>query len=149
MKEVILKTEVGKLGKSGDVVKVKNGYARNFLLPKGLALEANAANLKKIEQEKKAQESQKENIKQEAQKLAEQISGASYTVSVEAMEDEKLYGEISSVDISQAIETEKNIKIDKKDIIIKEPIQSLGIYEIEIRLHPEVSTKVRVWVTKK
>lgn len=149
MKEVILKNDIEKIGKAGDVIKVKDGYARNFLIPRGLALEVNKANLKKLEQDKKKKELDKEKIKQEAQKIADEISGMSCTVTTEAMDDDKLYGEISSIDIARAIETEKNLKIDKKLIVINKPIQSLGIYEVEVKLHPEVMTKVRVWVTRK
>ena len=149
MTEIILKTDVQKVGKSGDIVKVKDGFARNFLIPKGLAVEMSSANLKKLEHEKEKKQLQIEKIKQQAQKIADEISGLSCTVAVEATEDDKLYGDITQSEIIQAIETEKNIKIDKKFVVIKEPIQSLGIYEVEIKLHPEVSAKVRLWVTRK
>jgi len=149
MTEIILKKDVQKLGKVGEVVKVKDGFARNFLIPKGLAVEVSPTNLKRLEHEKKQKEAQKEKVKQDAQKLADQISGLSCTVSVEAADDDKLYGDITPTEIIQAIETEKNIKIDKKSIVVKEPIQALGIYEVEVKLHPEVSTKVRLWVTRK
>jgi large subunit ribosomal protein L9 len=149
MKEIILKADVEKIGKTGDIVKVKDGFARNFLIPKGLALEVTQANLKRLEHDKKQKELQKQKLKQKAQKLAEEISGISCTIVVEAKDDDRLYGDITSSEIAQAIETEKNVKIDKKSIIIKEPIRSLGIYEVEVKLHPEVIAKVRVWVTRK
>jgi len=149
MIEIILKNDIEKVGKAGAVVKVKDGYARNFLIPRGLAVEVSEASLKSLEQDKKHKELQKEKTKQAAQQLAEQISGLSCTVTVEATEDDKLYGDITPAEIAQAIEAEKNIKIDKKSIIVKEPIQSLGIYEVEVRFHPEVIAKIRLWVTRK
>jgi large subunit ribosomal protein L9 len=149
MTEIILKADVEKIGKAGTIVKVKDGFARNYLIPKGLAVEVSEANLRRLEQEKKLKELEKEKIKQTAQRTAEQISGLSCTVAVEATDDDKLYGDITPAEIAQAIEAEKNIKIDKKLIVIKEPIRSLGIYEVEVKFHPEVISKVRLWVTRK
>lgn len=149
MKEVILKKDIERIGKAGDIIKVKDGYARNFLIPKGLVLEVTPSNLRRLEEDKKQKESQKEKVKQEATGLAEQLSGMSCTVTTEASEDDKLYGSITAADIAKAIEIEKNIKIDKRSVLLEEPIQALGIYEVSVKLHPEVITKVRVWVTRK
>lgn len=149
MKEVILKTDIERIGRAGDIIKVKDGYARNFLIPQGLVLEVNPSNLRKLEQDKKQKESQKEKVKQEAAGLAEKLSGMSCTVTTEASDDDKLYGSVTAADIARAIELEKNIKVDKKSVLLEEPIQTLGIYEVDVKLHPEVITKVRVWVTRK
>ncbi|MBM3248646.1 MAG: 50S ribosomal protein L9 [Candidatus Omnitrophica bacterium] len=149
MKEVILEKDIERIGKAGDIIKVKDGYARNFLIPQGLALEVTPSNLRKLEEDKKQKESQREKVKQEAASLAEQLSGMSCTVTTEASDDDKLYGSITAMDIARAIEIEKNIKIDKKSVLLEEPIQTLGIYEVSVKLHPEVTTKVRVWVTRK
>jgi len=147
--EIILHRNVEKLGKPGDVVSVKDGYARNFLIPKGLASEAIESNLKMIESEKKHKLLQVEKKIREAKKLAEKIAGASCTVTVEAMEEEdKLYGSITTVEIAKALEVE-GIKISKDLIHLNEPIDKLGIYDVKVVLHPEVTTKVRVWVTKR
>jgi len=149
MKEVILKKDIERIGKAGDIIKVKDGYARNFLIPKGLVLEVTSSNLRRLEEDKKQKESQMEKVKQEAAGLAEQLSGMSCTVTTEASDDDKLYGSITAIDIARAIEIEKNIKIDKRSVLLEEPIQALGIYEVSVKLHPEVITKVRVWVTRK
>ncbi len=146
--EIILRQNIEKVGKVGDIVKVKDGYARNFLIPKGLASEAIKSNLKIIESEKKQKLLQHEKKIREAKKLAEKITGTSCTVAVEVMEDDKLYGCLSSTDIVKALEVE-GIKIDKNLIHFDNPIEKLGIYELKVVLRPEVITKVRVWVTKK
>jgi large subunit ribosomal protein L9 len=146
--EVILRKQIEKLGKPGDIVKVKDGYARNLLIPKGWALEATKRNLAMIEMEKRQKLTQQEKKKREAQKLSAQINGASCTVSVEAMEDDSLYGHITASEIATALEVE-GVRINKDLIRIEKPIEKLGIYEVDVVLHPEVKTKVRVWVTRK
>ena len=149
MKKVILKSDIEKLGKAGEVIKVKDGYARNFLIPQGFVLEVTPANLRSLEQEKKQKQLQQEKVKKEAEGLAGQLSGMSCTVTAEASDDDKLYGSVTAADIARAIEIEKNIKIDKKSVLLEEPIQALGIFEVSVKFHPEVTTKVRVWVTRK
>ena len=146
--EVILAKDVEKLGKTGDIIKVKDGFARNFLLPQGVACLATPANLKKVEQEKVNRASREERIKKEAEELAKKLSGISCTVAVEVNDLERLYGSISENDIIKAIETE-GFTVDKKSILLEKPIEELGIYEVGVRLHPQVIAKVRLWVTKK
>jgi len=146
--QVLLRQDIEKLGKSGDVVKVKDGYARNFLLPKGLVLEATKSNLAIIELQKKQKQLKAEKQIKEAKKLADRLAKVSCTVVARAMEDDKLYGNIIASDIAKALEIE-GIKIDKELIRIDKPVDKLGIYEVDVVLHPEVRTKVRVWVTKK
>ncbi len=146
--EVILIKDVDNLGKTGDVVKVKDGYARNRLLPQKLAYVATAGNLKRIERLEKNRKAQYDDAKKQAQELAEKIAKASPTVSVEVNDLEKLYGSVSEVDIVKALEVE-GFTIDKKLIVIEKPIEELGIFEIDVKLHPEVTAKVRLWVAKK
>ena len=146
--EVILRQDIKKLGKRGETVKVKAGYARNFLIPKNLVLRVTQANLKAIELEKKQELVEVGRKKKEAQSLADRLTGVSCTIAVEAMEDDKLYGNVSSADIASALEVD-GIKIDEGLIYFENPIDKVGIFEVELKLHPEITTKVRVWVTKK
>ena len=146
--EVILSKDIQTLGKLGEVVKVKSGYARNFLLPKKLAYVATPSNLKRIERQEKKNQAVNEQVKKEAQDLAVKLNKASCTLSVEVNDLDKLYGAISETDIAKALETEGFV-VDKKDIVIEKPIEELGIFEIGINLHSEVTAKIRLWVTKK
>ncbi len=146
--EVILFQDVQKLGKVGEVVKVKSGYARNFLFPKKMAYAATPANLKRIEQVEKKRRLQYEKEKVEAEKVAEKLSKISCTVNVEVNDLEKLYGAVSETEIVKALEME-GFKIDKKNIVTEKPIEELGIFEVGVKLHPEVTAKIRLWVTKK
>lgn len=146
--EVILREDVERLGKSGQVVKIKDGYARNFLIPKGLALKATSDNLKRVEEEKRIKAIRKDREKREAQTLAEKLASISCTISVEVQEDGTLYGSVTGADIANALESD-GFKIDKKTVILDEPIRELGIYRVRMKLHPEVTTELKVWVVKK
>ena len=146
--EVILNQDVDMLGKSGTIVKVKDGYARNFLIPNRLALPLTPKNLKKTEQEKQRRLSQLEKVKKEAEELKIRLSSLSITLSVLTHEEEKLYAGITASDIAGALK-EEGLEIDKSCIAMDEPIKSLGIYEVPIKLHPEVLAKIKVWVVKK
>lgn len=142
--KIVLRKDVDKIGKSGDIVSVKDGFARNYLVPKGLALLATKNNIGMVEKEKKKLVKNKEIEKNKAQELANKLQGVSCTITTEA-QDEILYGSVTTHEIAKALEVEQ-IKVDKKDILLGEPIKKLGIYEIEVRLHPEVKTKIKVWV---
>jgi len=146
--EVILKQDIERLGKAGTIVKVKDGFARNFLIPNGLAMSCTSVNIKKLEQEKQKKVLQLEKLKKEAQDLNQRLAAVSLTIPVMIHDEDKLYGSITSMDISLALK-EEGFDIDKDSIILGEPIKSLGIYEVPINLHPEVSCKVKVWVVKK
>ena len=146
--EVILKQDIGGLGKAGAVVKVKDGFGRNFLLPGGLALPLTAGNLKKLEQEKKQKALEIEKTKKQAEDLKEKLAGMSLTIPVLAQEDDKLYGSIGAQELSQALK-EEGLEVDKSIIALDQPIKALGIYEVPLALHPEVSVKVKVWIVKK
>ena len=146
--EVILTQNVEKLGKIGETVKVKDGFARNFLFPQKLAYVATQANLKLIEQQKKKKQEQYEKEKQTAETVAEKLSKVSCTVNVEVNDLEKLYGAVTEAEIIKALDAE-DVKIDRKQLVIDKPLDQLGIFEVGVKLHPEVIAKIRVWVTKK
>lgn len=146
--EVILTKDVYKIGKAGVVVKVKDGFARNFLMPKGLAIVVTPGNLKKLEQEKQKMAEESEKRKGFANELKARLDSLSLTISVLAQEDENLYGSIVTADISNALKNE-GVEVDKDCIILDTPIKALGIYEIPLHLHPEVITKLKVWIVKK
>ncbi len=146
--EDILSKDVTKLGKAGEVVKVKDGFARNYLIPRSLACVATAANLRQIAQQQKAQKEQYDQKKQEALDLAEKLSKVSPTVNVEVNDLDKLYGAVTEAEIISAIEVEGH-KLEKSDLVIEKPIDELGIFDLGVKLHPEVTANIRLWVTKK
>ena len=146
--QIILMDNVVKLGKVGDVVKVKAGYARNYLLPRELGVPATPSNMKRIEKEKAKRLALYEVNKKEAQAQADVLSKVSLTVAVEVNDQEKLYGDISESEILKSFENEGKT-IEKKSLVIEKAINDLGIFEVGVRLHPEVVAKVRLWVTKK
>ena len=146
--EVILRQDVDKLGKTGTIVKVKDGFARNFLIPNGLAVPLTPSNLKKLEQEKARKNLELEKAKKEAEDLKEKLSNLSLTIPVLTQEEEKLYGSISPNEVANALKDE-GFQIDKNSIILEEPIKSLGIYEVPVKLHPQVLGKIKIWVVKK
>lgn len=146
--EIILSKDIQTLGKLGEVIKVKDGYARNFLLPRKLAYAATPANLNRIEQQEKKSKVQDEQAKKDAEVFAEKLNKTSCTIDVEVNDLDKLYGAIAEADIAKALEIE-GFTVDKKDIVIEKPIEELGIFEIGINLHSEVTAKIRLWVTKK
>ncbi|UCD23818.1 MAG: 50S ribosomal protein L9 [Gemmatimonadota bacterium] len=145
--EVILRETVPSVGHAGDLVKVKAGYARNYLLPKGLAYPATAGNKKRVEAEavQRAQRSAAE--KGDAEVLAEKLATVSVEFTVKAGEGDKLFGSITSADIAERLGT-LGYQIDKRIIELEEPIKMIGIYKVPIRLHTEVKAEVRVWVVK-
>ena len=147
--EVILQQDVQNIGKAGSVVKVKDGFARNFLMPNHLAVPATPGSLKKLEQEKQKKLSQMQNLKKQGEELKNKLAGLSLTLaSLTQGEEEKLFGSITAQDIAAALK-EEGFDIDKNLIDLAEPIKSLGIYEVPVKLHPEVLAKVKVWVVKK
>ena len=145
---IILMENVEKLGQVGDVVKVKNGYARNYLLPRQLGMPATTGNIKRIEKEKAKRLTIFEADKKAAQQKAEILSKVSLTITVEVNDQEKLYGAVSENEILEALEAEGQ-KIDKKSLVLEKPIDDLGIFEIGVKLHPQVVARIRLWVTKK
>jgi large subunit ribosomal protein L9 len=146
--EVILTKDVTKIGKAGSVVKVKDGFARNLLFPKGLAIPVTPGNLKKIEQEKQKALQESEKNKQGALAQKERLDALSLSIPVIAQDEKTLYGSITALDIANALK-EEGLEIDKGRILLDEPIKSLGIYEVPVKLHPEISAKLKVWIVKK
>jgi large subunit ribosomal protein L9 len=146
--KLILMEDVEKLGKLGDTVEVKKGYARNFLLPRNLAMEANDKAVKLLEVKKRKREQQLVKEKKDIEELAGKISTMSLTVPMAAGEEDKLFGAVKTEHIAEAFSAE-GINIDKRKIILSEPIKKLGVYQVEIKLHPQVTTTTKVWVVKK
>lgn len=145
MMEVVLRTDVERLGKRGQVVFVKDGYARNYLIPRGLALLATPGGLRAVEEEKKKNKVKREKEKKEARQLAENISKVSCTVKVKTGEGEKIFGTVTANDIIESLHQE-GIELDKKKVVLLEPVNRLGVYQIPIRLHPEVTCNLKLWV---
>ncbi|PIW58518.1 MAG: 50S ribosomal protein L9 [Candidatus Omnitrophica bacterium CG12_big_fil_rev_8_21_14_0_65_50_5] len=146
--DVILTQDIEKLGKLGDVVKVKDGFARNYLMPRSLAHAASPAALRQIEIQKKKQQALYELAKSEARDAAGKLSKVSCAIDVEVNEQGKLYGSVTTADIAKALAVEGHV-YSREDITIDNPIEELGIFEAGVRLHPEVTAKIRVWVTKR
>jgi large subunit ribosomal protein L9 len=145
--EVILRQAVENLGKTGDVVNVKPGYARNYLLPHGLAYEATPGNLKRIQQERDRLEAAENERRGTAQGLAEKLEQVSLTFSARVGEEGKLFGSVTATDIAMQLEAQ-GYHIEKRQIDLHEPIKALGVYRVPIRLHADVKPEVRVWVIK-
>jgi len=146
--EVILNQDVASLGKVGDIIKVKEGHARNYLLPRKLASVATPANKRRVEAQKAQKQAEYDKTLKAAEELAEKLSKVSCTVTVEVNDLEKLYGAISDTEITKALEVE-GFTVDRKDIVMEKPIEELGIFDIGIKLHPKVIAKIRLWVAKK
>lgn len=144
---IVLRETVEKLGRRGEIVKVADGFARNYLLPKKLAFEATDANLKRIEQERKVREVLETRERQEAQSLSERMSQLSLTAVRKVGENEALYGSVTNADVAEMLEKE-GFSVDKRKILLDEPIRALGIYDVTVKLHHEVSASVKVWVVK-
>lgn len=146
--KVILIEDVQKLGSMGEVVNVKDGYARNFLFPKNLARVSTDSNLRIIVDIKRKKALALAREKKAAEGLREKLALASCTIAVEAGDDDRLFGSVTAQDISLAFE-EEGISIDKRKIVIEEAIKKLGVYHVSVRLHPEVTGEVKVWVVKR
>lgn len=144
--KVILTADVPKLGKRGTVVEVSDGYARNYLIPRNLAVIATEARLEELGREKEREEKRKQKELEEAKKLAQRLEGCTVIVTARAGEGGKLFGSVTNKEIAQAIENTFHIKIDRRKIELEEPIKILGSYPVLMRLHPEVHAKVRVEV---
>ena len=145
--EVILRKDKEKLGKAGEVISVKEGYARNFLIPQGLALINTPQNKKVCENEaKQAKQKEMREIKI-SEKVVSKLEDISCTVSVKVGENDKMFGSVTSADISEALKIH-DIDIDKKHIILEKPIKELGAYTVEVKVHSGVTGKLKVWVVK-
>ncbi len=144
--KVILTQDVKKVGKKGELIEVKDGYARNALFPKGLAVEANAVNLNQRKLEQKAEDKRKQQELDEAKAIAEVINDKEVKLSVKTGEGGKVFGSVTSKEIAEAIQKEFGVKVDKKKIQLKDAIKGLGGQKVTIKLHPSVSATVSVLV---
>jgi len=145
--QVVLKDDVEKLGKSGEIVKVKPGYARNFLLPRGLAVVASRGNIVQVEHEKKVAIARAAKLKSDAGAMAKTIEGVAVEIAVQAGEGDKLFGSVGVKDIAEALE-KKGQKVDRKKIQLSEPIKTLGEHAVTIKLGYDVTATVKVNVVK-
>jgi len=145
--KVILREDVKNLGHMGEVVNVSDGYARNFLLPKKFAVEANTKNLKEFEHNKKVIAERATKIKDSVKSAAEKLSAVCLTIKAKTGEDDKLFGSVTNMNIAEAL-TAEGYDIDKKKIVMDEPIKRLGEYSVTIKLHPEISTQIKVQVVQ-
>ncbi|MBF0328254.1 MAG: 50S ribosomal protein L9 [Nitrospirae bacterium] len=144
--KVILKSDVKDLGDAGVVVSVKDGFARNYLIPKNLAVEANEKNIKALEHERKKILEAARKVKAGAEDLASKISALSVTINAKAGDEDKLFGSVTSMDIADALKLQ-GVDIDKKKIVLDEPIKRLGAYTIPVKIHSSVSAQLNVVVT--
>lgn len=145
--KIILREDYEKLGAAGDVVQVKPGFARNYLFPKKIAYPARANFVKMLEEEKRQKEHRRNKEKKVAEDLAKTLENVSVTISVSVGEEDKMFGSVTTQDISEAL-AKQSLEIDRKKIILEEPIKELGIYSVPVKLHQEVEAKIKVWVVK-
>ena len=145
--KVLMKQDVPKIGKKGELLEVKEGYARNFLIPNGLAVEASGGALKQHDEEKKAQDRRKAKEKEEAQEQAKKIEALYILIKHKAGEEGRLFGSITSAEIAEALK-QKGFTIDKKKISLEDPIRLVGEYTVKIKLHHEVVADLPVKVEK-
>jgi large subunit ribosomal protein L9 len=145
--EVILREDVDKLGRRGEVVKVAEGYGRNFLLPRGLAVPVTTANKAMIERERKAHEARMAKEKAEWQSVADRINSIRFVAPRKVGENDVLYGSVTAGDIAEFLKN-KGVEIDKRKVQLDEAIKKLGDHEVKIKLHPEVTATIKVLVSK-
>ncbi|MFH1752829.1 MAG: 50S ribosomal protein L9 [Candidatus Omnitrophota bacterium] len=146
--QVILLKDIDRVGKMGEIVKVKDGYGANFLIPRKLAKRVTRNSVKFLEDEKRKAALKLKRVKDQFEKFKERLEGSSCTVAVTAGEDEKIFGTVTTEMISDAYKQE-DIQVDKKQIQVEDHINKLGVYNIKIKLHPEVTAMAKLWVVKK
>jgi large subunit ribosomal protein L9 len=145
--EVILRQAVENLGHPGDVVTVSNGYARNYLLPRGVAFIATEGNKKRITQEKARLEAAEASRREAAQQLADRMTEVSITFAARVGEEGKLFGSVTAGDIAQQLEAQ-GFHVERRQIDLHEPIKALGVYRVPLRLHADVRPEIKVWIIK-
>lgn len=143
--KVFLKEDVKSLGRMGEVVNVAEGYARNYLIPKKMAVEANTKNVKEFEHQKRMIREKAEKLRDASKTVADKLSALTLTIKAKAGEEEKLFGSVTTMDIAEALQS-SGYDIDKKKVHLDEPIKRLGTYTAEVKVHPEVTAKVTVQV---
>lgn len=145
--KVVLKDDVKNVGKIGQIVDVADGFARNYLVPRGLAIEANTKNVKSLEHEKMIIQEKAKKIKNSALDLSQKISAMTLVIKAKAGEEGKLFGAVTTMDIAEQLKNE-GIEIDKKKIFLDEPIKRIGSYSVAVKAHPEISTQLNVQVVE-
>jgi|WetSurSiteA1Bulk_404760.scaffolds.fasta_scaffold01158_5 large subunit ribosomal protein L9 len=145
--KVILKDDVKNIGTMGQIVEVTDGYGRNYLVPKGLAVEANTRNIKSLEHAKRVIQEKAKKVRNQAQELSNKISTVSLVMKAKAGEEGKLFGTVTTMDIAESLKNQ-GIEIDKKKISLDEPIKRLGSYAVNIKIHPDVTTQINLQVVE-
>lgn len=146
--EILLLSDVENLGKAGDVIKVADGYARNYLLPKDLAAPVSQHALRRLEKLRKEREELARIQKAEAQDKAAKLSNASVTIRAKTVDGTRLYGSVGAADIVAALETGSKVTVDKSQVQLDEPLKEVGTFDIIVKLHPEVTCTVKVWIVE-
>lgn len=147
--EVILLQDVKSLGKKGELVKINDGYARNYILPKKLGVEANAKNMNDLKLQKAAEEKRKKEILDEATALGKEIEAKTLVMAIKSGEGGRTFGSISTKEIAAELKAQYNIEIDKKKLVLADPIKSVGTHTVGVKLHPEVTVELKVKVGEK
>ena len=142
---IILRQDVDELGLEGDIVNVANGYGRNYLIPKGMGLEASPQNIKTLELQSKKIEVRRVKAREAAEKIKQKVEGTELTFSQKSGEEGKLYGSVTSMDIASALE-KQDIVIDRRKVLLEKPIKSLGEFEVPVKIYPEITALIRVVV---
>lgn len=145
--KVILRKDTETLGRIGEVISVKDGYARNYLIPRGIAFEATDGGLHQLEEEKKQQSRRVDKERKQAEALAAQLEKISVTLKMKVGEEDKLFGSVTSQMIADAL-SEKEITLDKRHIELEEPLKALGIYDVPVKLAGGVTGKLKVWIVR-
>ncbi len=145
--KVILRKDVDTLGKTGDVITVKDGYARNYLIPRNIAYVATDSSVKTLEEEKKQQARRLEKEKKSSEVLAAELEKISVTIKMKVGEEDKLFGSVTSQMIADALK-EKNVTLDKRQIELEEPLKTLGIFDVNVKLAGGVAGKLKVWIVR-
>ena len=145
--QLILKEDVPTLGKMGDLVSVKRGYGRNYLVPKGLASEATPRNVRRLDHEKRVIEARRVKLLAEAKTIADKLAAVSVIIQKSTTEEDKLYGSVTNREIAEAL-VKEGIEIDRRKIDVVEPIRSLGVFTVKVKLATELTCDLKVWVVK-
>ena len=145
--KIILRKDHPTLGNAGEILEVKSGYARNYLIPEGVAVMATTKNMKMLEEEQRLLLVRENKDKKEAEVLAKSLETVSLTVAVPVGEEDRIFGSVTSQNLADKLK-EKGFEIDKKKILLKDPIKALGFYNVAIKLHTDVEAAIRVWVVK-
>ena len=146
MRIILLQDHEG-LGNAGDQLEVKNGYARNYLIPRGLALKADKNSIKRFQETARLKDVKKDKALRQSHELAEKLQALSLTIPVQVGEEDRVFGSVTSQEIAQQLK-DKGYDIDKRQIILEQPIKALGIFEVPVKLHSEITATIKLWVIK-